>query len=115
MSTIIENLTLWGADCNSLMERLSNDEEFIVMCLNNFLLEPSFAELKQSIEKKEYSEAFKHVRCLKGTAANLDLTPIYQCLSDLTEKLRNEDYDIDQEYQEVINQYNKLKEIVNNG
>ncbi len=49
----------------------------------------TYALLAQSIQQKNYEQAFRAAHTLKGIALNLRLTPLYEASHDLTEFLRS--------------------------
>lgn len=78
------------------------DDEFYTKCLKVFESDENFAQLDQSMQVKNYEDAFSAVHTLKGVAGNLSLTPLYQSLCMLTEKLRAHDYQgVDALYKDV--------------
>lgn len=93
MDNKLEQLEAWGCDVHGAMDRMLNDEEFYLCCLNSIARDPNFAALKQSLEKKEAGIAFDYAHALKGVLANVGLTPMYHKAVEIVEPLRQSDCD----------------------
>ncbi len=50
---------------------------------------PNFQKLYEALDKEKLDEAFEAAHHLKGSAANLALTPLYAPLAEITRSLRN--------------------------
>ena len=62
-----------------------------------------FEELGAAIGSGDLSKAFELCHALKGVIGNLALTPLYEALSDMTEKLRaREEADYQTMYSNII-------------
>lgn len=110
MSRLIDKLSAYGADVQGIMERFLNDEELYINCLNTFFEDESFDALGVSIKNKHYEEAFNYAHTLKGVSGNMGLTPLYNFIVVLVESLRGNYYSqIDEQYSDVINEYNRSK------
>lgn len=72
------------------MERVAQDEELFAECLDFFASDENFEQLGECLKTKKYAQAFEHAHALKGVAANLGLTPLYEPVSAISELLRNE-------------------------
>lgn len=74
-------------DYNEAKNRLMNDkliERFILKFPND----PSMDALKEMVEAGDIAASFRAVHTLKGVAANLAFTQLFQDASNLTEQLR---------------------------
>lgn len=93
MSRLIDELKEWGCDVDVAMDRFIQDEDLYISCLEKFIDDASFGQLKICLEEKNYEETFNHAHTLKGVAANLGLDPLFACISSMVEDLRVEKYD----------------------
>ena len=78
-----------GVDSAGIILRLATEER-VKKYLGKLLNDQTFADLTEAISRSAYEQAFLAVHTLKGVAANLDLTPLYQACSNLTEALRDQ-------------------------
>lgn len=86
--TIQECYERLHGDYEQAQSRLMNDrliERFIL----KFPADESMKLLVNSVEAKNYSEAFRGAHTLKGVAANLAFTQLQEVSSELAEELRN--------------------------
>lgn len=77
------------ADYQNILRRFRK-ESMIIRFLKKFEQDPSFEQLKLSLEKKDQKEAFMAAHTLKGIAQNLSLDPIYEKAAVITDLLRQE-------------------------
>lgn len=77
----------WGCDVSGAKERFDDDELFAT-CIDLFLEDENFKKLNEEIKNNDYQEAFNAAHTIKGVAANLGLTPIYDSVSDVVQELR---------------------------
>lgn len=85
-----------GGDYDDAIRRLMSDriaQKFLL----RFLDDPSMGELLDAVESHDREKAFVAVHTLKGVAANLALTSLQKCASELTEQLRDRKHDADSE------------------
>ncbi|MEG1984010.1 MAG: Hpt domain-containing protein [Oscillospiraceae bacterium] len=112
MSELVDILLRYGADVSGTMNRFMNDEELYATCLESFLVDPAFEELEAAVARGDYAQAFDYAHTLKGVAGNMGLTPVYEALTAVVEKLRNHDYgDIDNSISEVSKEFSRLKKL----
>lgn len=91
----IEGLRGFGADVQSGLDRCMGKEDFYLKMVNMGLSDQRFERLGTVLQEKNLDEAFELCHALKGVIGNLALTPMYDVISEMTEKLRarqNEDY-----------------------
>lgn len=93
MNCILGSLKEWGCGVDVALERFVQDEELYISCLEKFVDDASFNQLKVSLADKNYEEAFNQAHTLKGVAANLGLDPMFVCISEMVEDLRAKKYD----------------------
>ncbi|MBQ9196441.1 MAG: Hpt domain-containing protein [Clostridia bacterium] len=87
----IEKLTDYGADIQSGLARCMNNEGFYLRLVNMELGDANFAKLNEALAAGDAKGAFEAAHALKGAAGNLSLTPIFEPVTALTEKLRGAD------------------------
>lgn len=83
----------WGCDIRGAMDRVLNDQEFYRDCLTQFYHDDSFTTLGEQLQIADIKSAFASAHTLKGVAANLGLTPLYQPLCRIVEVLRADTLD----------------------
>lgn len=99
--TLEECYTKLQGDYREARNRLMNDkliERFIL----KFPGDPSMDALKEMVEAGDNAAAFRAVHTLKGVAANLAFSQLYQDASNLTEQLRSLQNDPDPELYKAV-------------
>lgn len=99
-----------GNDPDGFLKRFMGRMDFYEKYLRRFLEDTCFEKITVSLKEGNVEEAFTASHTLKGIAANLGLTRLYDVDVVLVEKLRanntegiQEDYDaIKEEYERVI-------------
>lgn len=113
MDKRIESLAAWGCDTKRALERMIDDEEFYMDCLNQFLEDRELEQLEQSLKEQNVKMAFEHAHALKGVLANLGLTPMYQLEVEIVEPLRAGNLeDFTEKIEELKRMREKLKGIL---
>ena len=84
----VENLREYGANVDEGISRCLDDEEFYIELVKSVIPDKRFDELKAAIAEKNYDKAFEVAHALKGMYGNISITPIYEPVSELTERLR---------------------------
>lgn len=113
MGTLIEEIRAYGADVDGALERFLDDEDLYEKCLLTFVDDESFAGLKEALDGKDYEQAFNCAHTLKGVAANLGLTPLYEAIVGIVEPLRGKDYsNLDSQYAVVAEAYEVFKNLM---
>lgn len=116
MSKLLNELENYGVDLTVTLARFIDDEDFYVECLDAFLEDKSFQELKASIDKKNYSEAFSFAHTIKGVVANLGITKLFDLICILVESLREKEYsNVKSQYNDCLKEYNKFIKIIKNN
>ena len=109
----LEALHLWGADTASALGRMLNDDVFYLNLLKVFLTSSDWNELLRLISAKMYVEAFIISHRMKGSSADLSLTPLFNALCELTDDLRNEVRPtLDEDLKIVLTLRDSLNEII---
>ena len=79
-----------GSSYADVTARLGN-EEFVRYFVLLFKDDKSFEELKESLKKGLAEDAFRAAHTLKGVAANLGFSALYENAAEITEALRGGD------------------------
>ena len=87
----IAALNVWGADTESAIKRMLGDEAFYLRLIDAFLSNNDWRDLCTLLDKKQYRDAFIISHRIKGSCADLSLTPLFQVMCELTDDLRNEE------------------------
>ena len=85
----IEGLRNNGADVETGLSRCVGKEDLYLKLVNMGLGDTKFEELGTVLQSNDLDQAFKICHALKGVIGNLAVTPLYEALSQMTEKLRN--------------------------
>lgn len=78
-----------GQNYEEVLTRAMNSEEFLLMLLQSFETDETFALLQTAVEGGQAKEIFDHAHTLKGLALNLGLKPLYEAAALLVEITRN--------------------------
>jgi len=99
----IEELKALGADVEIGLSRCVGNEALYLKLVGMGLGDTKFEELESAVKAGNLDKAFELCHALKGVIGNLALTPLYEALSDLTEKLRaREEADYQAMYSNII-------------
>ena len=99
----IEELRSAGADVETGLSRCVGNEALYLKLVGMGLGDAKFEELGTAVKAGNLDKAFELCHALKGVIGNLALTPLYEALSDLTEKLRaREEADYQAMYSNII-------------
>lgn len=110
MSKLLEKLSAYGVDIETVMERFVDDEELYKDCFIMFINDEGFSKLGESIRKKDYVSAFDYAHMLKGVSANLGLTRLLKEICNIVEPLRHEEYDnLDKQYEDMEDALEEIK------
>lgn len=90
----IDNLAELGADVEDGVARCMGKEDFYLKLVNMVVADDGYERLKAALDAHDLDEAFERAHALKGTIANVSLTPLLEPISAMTEQLRNRN-DID--------------------
>lgn len=105
----IEELKKNGADLETGLSRCLGKEDLYLKLVNMGLGDAKFEELGDALSANDLQKAFELCHALKGVIGNLALTPLFEALSSLTEKLRNkEEADYPAMYSEILAIRSKL-------
>lgn len=99
----IDELKALGADTNTGLSRCVGNEALYLKLVGMGLGDAKFEELGAAVNAGDLSKAFELCHALKGVIGNLAITPLFDALSDMTEKLRvREQADYPSMYSNVI-------------
>ena len=112
---LLEKLENIGCNTKEGLERCLNKEDFYIKLLKMSVSDNKIYDLEKCLNNNDLDNAFAISHTLKGVYANLAITPLYNLLYTLTEELRKkEDKDYTNEIKDIINLFEKVKEIINN-
>ena len=77
-----------GGNYEAVLGRL-HSEALIQRFTLKFLEDQSYLQLKQTLENKNYEDAFRSAHTLKGVCQNLSFDRLYEVSNELTELLRD--------------------------
>lgn len=83
-------LQRWGADPNAAIKRMLGDEELFFSLLHGFAESDDWDTLQELIKQGRCREAFVISHRMKGSAADLELKPLFDCLCIVTDDLRED-------------------------
>jgi len=81
-------LTSYGVDWDEVMERFVQSEELYSECLGMLVEDGNMALLEKALGDGDFSAAFEAAHTLKGVAANMGLTPLFEAVDALVAPLR---------------------------
>ncbi len=106
----IEELRSAGADVETGLSRCLGKEDLYLKLVGMGLEDAKFEELGNALNCGDLNKAFELCHALKGVIGNLAIIPLYEALSDMTEKLRNgEAADYHSMYSEILNIRSKFR------
>lgn len=110
-----EKLMAVGVEYDEVLKRFMGKEDFYLRMLKKFLDDTNYSGLKQTVEDKNWKEAFTYAHTVKGLCGNLGLGAIMEYAGPLTEELRSEPYDeesIMHHMRHVTKAYDKTVEVI---
>ncbi|MFK4785654.1 Hpt domain-containing protein [Fusobacterium sp. MFO224] len=111
MGVLVE-LDNFGCDIKEALDRVLGDEELYMICLDKFMDDEGFNKLGKFIEEKDIEKAFNESHTLKGVSGNLGITPLYELLVIIVEKLRKNSLEgVLNDYKKMMISYNDIKKI----
>ena len=85
---MIEELKAYGVDTEQALKRCVNNEALFIKLIKKIPEMDEFDKLKESINNKDLDAAFSYAHAIKGNVSNLEVTPIKEPISEMTELLR---------------------------
>lgn len=93
---IQELYSLIQGNYDEACKRLIN-EEMVSHFVRRFLSDPTMLSLRDAVKEGDIEKSFRAAHTMKGLAANLSFTKLYQASWDLTEQLRPRLYPADKD------------------
>ncbi len=101
-----------GGNYESVTSRFGG-ERLVFKYLYKFLSDSSFQTLTESLNSKNYDEAFRASHTIKGICQNLNLDKLQASSSLLTEALRNHVFEnVEELYAQVFEDYQITKKAI---
>ena len=111
MKECLQRLQADGCDIQGALERVLDDEDLLIDCIKQVLVDDNFIKLQVAIKEYNIEDAFDASHSLKGIIGNTGLTTMYFIIEKIVEILRtNQINGIEELYKELIN---KQKYIIN--
>lgn len=110
-----DKLVTVGVEYDEVLKRFMGKEDFYLRMLKKFLDDKNYDGLKQSVEGRNWKEAFTYAHTVKGLCGNLGLGSIMEYAAPLTEELRSEPFDeesILNYMKHVAKAYDKTVEVI---
>lgn len=85
---LIRALTICNTDVEGALKRFSGNESFYMLCLSEFLNDPTMDELNTAIENNAWDDAFTAAHALKGLAGNMGFVPLLHATGELVVLIR---------------------------
>ena len=113
MNETLAKLKNYGCDIDGALVRTLGDCDFLLSCITATLEEPEFEKLGDALKKQDAVEAFEYAHALKGVAANVGLTPLYDRLVRIVEPLRlGKAQGLEIEYADLIKEKGKIEKLL---
>ena len=84
----LEALRAYGANVDEGLARCVKNEGLYLRLVGTLVKEPRFDELKQALESGDLTGAYEAAHALKGSLANLSLTPLSEPMAQLSDTLK---------------------------
>ena len=84
----LEKLSAYGADVKEGVARCMGMEDFYLQLVNMMLEDENLGILEKAVAEGDVSRAFDAAHSLKGSLGNLELRPLAEPVTEITEKLR---------------------------
>ena len=105
----IEELKKKGVDVETGLSRCVGKEDLYLKLVNMALSDGKFEDLGTALTSGDLDHSFELCHALKGVIGNLSLTPLYDEICAMTEKLRNrEQIDYSSMYSKILEIRTKL-------
>ena len=104
-----------GGNYQNIVKRLGSEASVQRFC-KMFLADESYKNIRIYLEQGNIDDAFRMAHTLKGSSQMLELTDLYHSSFDVTEALRNKEFDnlealltkLDQDYAVVFDAFSLL-------
>ena len=109
----LESLKAFGADADRGLAICMNNEMFYFRLIKKSVDDANYEKLAEAIKAGDKEAAFIAAHTLKGVLGNLSLTPMFECVSEMTELLREKkDADYDKYVKRLFELRDQLKAII---
>lgn len=110
----IESLNALGANTQEGLGRCFGNEAFYLRLVGMGLNDAAFDRLTAAKEAGDLKGVFEASHALKGSIGNLSLTPLFEPLSRLTERTRNQEagVEIDDLYEEIMDRLKEFRALL---
>ena len=81
----------YGGDNSTAMGRFFGNEGMYLRFLDMFFQDESFQQLENALDAGDLKDAFAAAHTLKGVAGNMGLTPFYEAVCVIVDRLRTEE------------------------
>lgn len=102
-----------GVNLDKALNRFMGNETMYDKFLFLFTQEKSFEALEKSLDNRNVQEAFMLVHTMKGIVANLEIQPLLDLLSPMTEQLRKGNMEgIEEQWDLLKAKYNEVCNLI---
>ena len=77
-----------GADYQTALSRMMGNQGLLARMLKKFENDRNYEALEKAVENEDYGGVFTAAHTLKGVAGNLELTPLYETCTRLSDATR---------------------------
>ena len=85
----VNELKDYGANTEEGLRRCMNNEGFYLRLVKMIPGDPNFQKLFDAVANGDLDAGFEAAHAIKGSTGNLELTPIFRPVSEITELLRS--------------------------
>ena len=109
----LDSLRAWGANVDEGLGRCFGKEDFYLRLVRMCMDDKPFVKLDEAVSSRDVKAAFEVAHGLKGSMGNVALKPIYDPISEITEKTRNQSQwvDISEPCQRARAAFESLKQL----
>lgn len=101
-----------GFDIEGAMKRFLNNEALYKQCLDKFLKDQSYEELKLALSAEDCKGAFHAAHTMKGFVSNLGMNRLYEAVCPVVEKLRILDINVTEEMKNLDTVYQETCQLI---
>ena len=100
----------------NVSSRMMGNQKLVEKFVRKFLEDPTYKQIKESVEKMDYDEILRATHTMKGIASNLEFTQLQQKSAKAVDMIRAGEKEtvlpvideIEKEYQKVVDAIQKL-------
>ena len=101
----IDGLRTFGANVDEGVKRCAGKEDLYLKLVAKIPLD-QFEKLEQAMEEKNYDQAYECAHALKGVLANLEITPLGEPMTIISDDLKAK---VDRDYSEDMEAVRRAK------